>query len=285
MFHDFYTAYLDHQYPNKNPGEDSFYTHNRDSLTVTALSKASIKRDSWDPEQGFGANRPTIVNLYEYYKNSYIAAPDRFLWAGLGRMAGGAVLGGLDFLVNSEPDPDFLTCAMVLIGKQIFLDLAWQHEAFLVDSQQAITLGHEHDARFPAKESYETAWTKIASETPADIATGNKMLLANEQFTIIQPLYDAIKSNPDSGDTFSHTRAFTSNVHPYHRDFSTAFPSADVTVADDRWAWISEPDGMWEKWVVIPPDERTRLVSLAIDDIIKQRWAPTISEFLPPGSQ
>jgi hypothetical protein len=39
MFHDFYSAYLDHQYPYDNPSEDSFYTRNCDSLTVTALTK------------------------------------------------------------------------------------------------------------------------------------------------------------------------------------------------------------------------------------------------------
>ena len=42
MFHDFYSAYLDHQHPNDNPSDDSFYTRNRDSLTFTALSKASL---------------------------------------------------------------------------------------------------------------------------------------------------------------------------------------------------------------------------------------------------
>jgi hypothetical protein len=87
---------------------------------------------------------------------------------------------------------------MAPIGKQIFLDLAWQHEAFLVDPQQAIALGHEHDARSPAKESYEAAWTNIAFKIPADIAAGNKMLLANWQFTIIQPLDDSITSDPDT---------------------------------------------------------------------------------------
>jgi hypothetical protein len=94
MFSDFYATSLDRQYPNTDPSEDSFYTRNRDSFTVTALSKASINRHSWHTEQGFGANGPAIVNLYEYYKNSYLASPDKFLWAGLGRMAGGVVLGG-----------------------------------------------------------------------------------------------------------------------------------------------------------------------------------------------
>jgi hypothetical protein len=40
-------------------------------------------------------------------------------------MAGGAVLGGLDVLAGSVPDPDFPTDAMALVGKLIFLDLAF----------------------------------------------------------------------------------------------------------------------------------------------------------------
>jgi hypothetical protein len=38
----------------------------------------------------------------------YNAQPDQFLWDGLGRIAGGAVVGGLDFMTRfplSEPQP------------------------------------------------------------------------------------------------------------------------------------------------------------------------------------
>ncbi len=109
------------------------------------------------------------------------------------------------------------------------------------------------------------------------------MLLANEQFTIIQPFYDAIRNEPvwPLGWIFSRTSAFTSNIHPYHLDFITAMPGKDVTVAADRWAWITQPGGMWEKWVIIPADHRRRLVNLSMDDIIAKKWGQTIPSLVP----
>lgn len=265
---------------------DDFYTQNRDWYILQAYEKAfGQKDDSWDPSLGFAANRDRIVTLYGYYRDTYLARPGQFLWAGLGRLAGGAVVGGLDFAIRFQSDPSFLTTTMVRIGKNIFLDLVWLHEAFLDDPSKAVRLAQEHDTRHPAKRSYAEAWTKISNGSADDIADGNRMLLENEQFTIIQPLYDAIKGDPESLGTFQKTSAFTSNIHPYHRDFITAFPMGDVTVDTDRWAWIAETDGMWEKWVAMPQAERVRLINLSMDDLIAQRWGPTIDSLLPPGSQ
>jgi hypothetical protein len=195
----------------------------------------------WDPEQGFAANRDRIVKLYDYYRDTYLKRPDQFLWAGLGRMAGGTVVGGLDLVVQGGET--FLTGAMVRIGKAIFHDLAWQHEAFLDDSQTAIDNAAAQDATSPAHRSYADAWRDIASGDPEKIANGNKALLENEQFTIIQPLYDQIAASSEAL-VFRRTRAFTNKIHPYHRDFLVRFPTGDVINANDRWAWITEDDGM-----------------------------------------
>ena len=131
-------------------------------------------------------NRARILQLYEYYQRTFLARPDQFLWAGLGRMAGGAVVGGIDlFVAVPELDPGFLTTTMVRIGKEIFLDLAWQHEAFLADPVNAIQLVREHDVRHTAKASYASAWEKITSGNTEAIAEGNRMLLENEQFSIV----------------------------------------------------------------------------------------------------
>jgi hypothetical protein len=283
-YSNFYSGYLDRQYPNDDPSEMSSYTQLRDFWTASAISSSVGNRDDWDPLVGFSANRGRIVQLYNYYRDLFNSHENAFLWAGLGRMAGGAVLGGLDFLVQTTSDPSFLTNMMALIGKQIFLDLAWQHELFRSDPQQAITAAQRHDVRFHSKTSYSQDWTLIASGDPSQIATGNQGLLANEQFAIIQPLYDVIKAEPSAAGSFAHTRAFTSNIHPYHDDFETVMQTGDVTVADDRWAWITQADGMWDKWVIMPTEERRRLVNLPIDDIIAQRWGPVVPSLLPTGS-
>jgi hypothetical protein len=65
------------------------------------------------------------------------------------------------------------------------------------------------------------------------------------------------------------------------------FPTGDVTVADDRWAWITEENGMWAKWVIMPSvasEEHSRLSSLSFSDILSQRFDPVVQELLPPGA-
>jgi hypothetical protein len=238
----------------------------------------------WDPEQGFAANRARILQLYDYYNALYLKQPGQFLWAGLGRMAGGAVVGGLDLIV--QLGETFLTKTMVKIGKAIFHDLAPLHEAFLDDSGNAISMAATRDSASPARRSYADALRDIASGDSDRIANGNRALLENEQFTIIQPLYDSIAASSEAV-VFRRTRAFTNKIHPYHRDFLVRFPTGDVIRADDRWAWITEDDGMWAKWVVmesVATGERTRLVSLTFSDILAQKFDPVVQALMPPGA-
>jgi len=241
--------------------------------------------DAWDPDQGFAANRARIVQLYDYYRSTYLKRPELFLWAGLGRMAGGAVVGGLDFLLCTSPET-VLTQTMVKVGKLIFHDLAWLHEAYLDDPDAAIALAAVRDSESSGRRSYAEALRDIASGDSGRIAAGNQALLENEQFTIIQPQYDAITQSSEAM-IFARTSAFTRAVHPYHRDFLVRFPQADITRANDRWEWITEPDGMWQKWTIMPsiaPDERTRLVSLPFDDILQQNFGTPVDALLPPGA-
>ena len=285
----------------------------RDFYIRQSFQKAfgSPTKPDWDPKLGYKHNRATIIQLYDYYRRVYNADPNTFLWAGLGRMAGGAVVGGLDTAVGvptgNAVDVSFLGKKMVEIGKAIFLDIAWQHEAFQDNTNlngvngidNAFALVKQRDAEQPIpKNSYEQAWKKIVNGSDADIAAGNQMLLENEQFTIIQPRYDEIKASTDgSAETFERTSAFTGNVHPYHLDFITAMPGKDVSVFADRWAWITqEPHGMWAKWAErhrgqwgsvekMPLDYRNKLVNLDFDKIIQQRWpTPLIQDLLPPGA-
>jgi len=156
----------------------------------------------------------------------------------------------------------------------------------LDDPQLAINNAAAQGATSPARRSYADAWKDIASGDAERIANGNKALLENEQFTIIQPLYDAISASSEAL-IFRRTRAFTSKIHPYHRDFLVRFPTGDVIAADDRWAWITEDDGMWEKWknmATVAPEERTRLVSLSFSDILNQRFDPVVDELMPTGA-
>jgi hypothetical protein len=262
-------------------------------LTV-AYTKAFGQRDeaSWDAANGYAPNRARILKLYDYYRDTYLANPDAFLWAGLARMAGSVVVSGLDTMVGlpGASDPNEVTSGFVQIGKDVFHDIAWQFEAFMDDPQIALALAAQRDAEAPAHTSYALAWTQIASGAPILIASGNRALLENEQFTIIQPHYDDLKAQT----SLALTSPFTNSIHPYHRDFIVDLPTGDITVANDRWAWITLSGGMWEKWaeghgtpelpVVMSRDERVRLVSLSLDRSIRRDWAPVDQSLLPPGA-
>ncbi|MGV9674132.1 hypothetical protein ACWDSJ_02520 [Nocardia sp. NPDC003482] len=266
------------------------YTDRKSFYTNRALANANDANHlPWDPDQGFAFNRPRIVDLYAYYRDLYLRAPTQFLWAGLGRMAGGAVVGGLD------ADPGFTDQAvMVRIGRDIFFDLAWQHEAFLDDPGIILELADLHDRfnRYPRydangpipaqpgspRRSYRAAWEKILTGTDDAIAAGNRDLLENEQFSIIQPHYDFLRTHAFAG----LPTPFVNEIHPYHRAFIIERPQGDILVADDRWSWIS--DRMWTNWVAAGVDERSRLVRIPLERTSQGDFGvPGRPDLLPPG--
>jgi hypothetical protein len=274
------------------------YTDRKSFFTNRALEAAFGGRDlpDWDPAAGFGANRPRILALYDYYRDLYLRAPGRFLWAGLGRMAGGAVVGGMD---GFPPPESFLTQTMVRIGRDIFFDLAWLHEAVLADEPEAVELAELHDgfavyARYEGTtpryvrsgrvESYAAALRRITADDPSQVAEGNRMLLANEQWSVIQPHYDAISASDEVG-MFELTRTLVEPVHPYHRSFIESQPQGDVRFAQDRWNWITMPAGMLEHWAAAGEAERTRLATLPFDALLRRDFGiPGRPDLLPPGS-
>ena len=256
----------------------------RDAYISMSWINAFGKRDEagWNPDAGFAANRDRILKLYDYYAR--VAASDqRLIWAALGRMAGGAVVGGLDFMLTFQGEGP-ITKKFVEIGRAIFLDLAWQHEVFDEDPDKCVAMAADYDAELAGqgRKSYESAWKRIRDNT--DVVGANLDLLFNEQWKIIQPSYDVLRATANGFLGFDHARAFTNNIHPYHRPFIERFPTGDITLAQDRWSWIIEQDGMWDKWSRIPAAERARLNALSLDDDINGRWGTTLPEFLPVGS-
>jgi hypothetical protein len=257
----------------------------RERYTRRAFAAAfGTEEDDWDPALGFAENRAYLAGAYGYYGDLYLRS-ERFLWAGLARLAGASVIGGLDFLARKPfpnyPDPSVLTSGLVAIAKAVFLDLGWQHELFLDDPNLMSTLGAAHDAARPAHASYESAWRAIATGNPAEVATGNLDLLGIEQYSIIQPFYDQILADPAAGPVLRQTGGSARRIHPYHRNFAEVVPNGDLSDPDQRWSWIAEPGGMWEAWVALPAEERRRLVELPLEDLTAQEWGPVIAEWAP----
>jgi hypothetical protein len=227
------------------------------------------------------------VALYDYYRDLFNRRPEEFLWAGLARMAGGAVVGGLDAVPD---DNNRLVATMLRAGREIFVDLAWQHEAAIAAPRDLVRLATFHDAEVGAGTSYARAWQKMLSRDPAAIRAGNRELFKNEQFSITQRCSDALRANPPSRPGWLRRLVrgasdLTFAIHPYHRDFTLDFPTGDIGKSEERWAWIMLDGGMWEKWVTMPAAERSRLVNLDFDAIVRGSFGETIDELLPRGGR
>lgn len=261
---------------------------------------------NWNPANGFAANRAVMLAVYNYYRD-LLNYDDKLWWAGLGRMAGGAVYGGLvrDGFGDSTmtPDTGLFRRTMVKIGKDIFLDIAWQHEVY---RQCKDNLGGNFDELFrltrerdqstaptdPTPEpgmEYEQAWRLITKSgaTDADLAAGNKILLRNEQKIIIQPNYDMMKAANETSFVMSKLGVFTPNIHPYHLSFTLAMgTSVNVVDFDPRWTWITKDASMLDNWCKAGNTERRRLANLPMEpDIINQRWGQIgRPDLLPPGA-
>jgi hypothetical protein len=270
------------------------YNDRKSHYTNVALDKAhDADHPSWDPAAGWADNRPRVVDVYGYYRDLALAQPTMFLWAGLAHMAGGAIVGGLD-LVGVD---DTSKSIMIAAGRDIFFDLAWQHEAFL-DGADIVDLAGLHDqfqtyptyntpdgtegfVRVTPAASYADAWRDTTSGDENRIALGNRGLLRNEQQSIVQPHYDHLNAVTSPGGLVS---AFTNTIHPYHRGFLIDSPQGNVLDFDSRWAWITKPSGMLDNWNKAGEAERTRLVNLPFDQIIRGDFGdPGRPDLLPPG--
>ena len=271
---------------------DSAQSQLVDHYRLISLSNAGVNKEDWQPAAGYKQNRAIIQNIYEYYKALFnnSSVPDKFLWAGLGRLAGSAVLGGLDNDVSFDVDPSDVTIAMVNVGKNIFMDLAWQHEAYLdlvvanANTDTFLSALDYYDQNFPAKNKYKDAWNTIIS---GDTVSGNVALLENEQASIVQPAYDGLL-NESNNALFQNPSPFINQIHPYHLGFLISKPTGSILNFNDRWDWIlngkGQGDGMWQKWIAIPATERTRLTNIDMDRLMKADWAPVLNEFMPTGA-
>lgn len=266
----------------------------------------------WEPTDGYEVNRRILTQVYDYYRDTF-NRDHRFLWAGLGRLAGAAVVRGLDMQTRGTGELAGFTEKLFCIAKAIFYDVAWLHEAVIYDERLAWVLATGYDARphrtrydgtiipdryLRARDagvqlrpeqrvgfgSYGRAVRQITRGDTDERELGNLALLANEQWVNIQPWYDDMR-NAGQGPLLSHAGAFTRSVHPYHSDFIVSV-QGDISLAPARWRWIADvPNAMWPQWVALPESEQQRLVNLSFDHLMARRWEPLVAAHVPPGTQ
>jgi hypothetical protein len=245
-------------------------TDYKNKYTMLAYTNADIAETTWQPQLGFKANEAILLKVYIYYQQLYLKAPDKFLWLGLARLTGGQVLWGMRRLCGIAKDPCAITQHIVQIAKDIFDELAWQHEMFL--QEPTVLIQYLKTIEKNKKYLPSDIWNNIFTGDATAIANANMQQLHNEQFSTVQHHYDAIRLDNYSRKYLLLTRFVMRNIHPYHNRFIVAVPFKDVTLFKYRWQWISAANGMWPTWIALGQAERTRLIALSNNDVISHNW-------------
>ncbi len=170
-----------------------------------ALRQARIDVREWQPQEGFVANRDTVVKVYDYYRSLFVDRPE-LRWAGMARLAGAPVYAGLQdtsFTPDVFSGPAFVERQLLEMQKAIFEDLAWQHELYRhqgIEGIRAVYAGFSFMFSDAGPRNREVvgdtrmlpAWEDIASGDESRIRRGNLILVTREQDAVLQPYYDDI---------------------------------------------------------------------------------------------
>jgi hypothetical protein len=166
---------------------------------------------------------------------------------------------------------------LMVMGKNIFGDLAWQHEAYH-------ELGLSEIKRFADLNQlgvgYYEAWKKIDSGDPQKIWEGNCKLLWYEQHDIIARGYAKLQKMVFVPTAMS---ALAQSPHPWGEPFYAYYdappgippllksPSLvpvltrDVTRFNDRWGWLE--NNIWLTWKAHSEAQRTSLINRSLADL------------------
>ncbi len=250
-----------------------------------ALREAGISSDHWVPIKGFSHNKTVMANVYRWYQKTWQRKPDRLHWAGIAYLAGGSVYGGLQRLSSMKPyihglaaysawdlqgtgvklveNLDRLEVAVIKINKDIFMDLAWQHVAFL---ERGILELRARSAANELDKATLDAWEDIESGVAARVWKGNYELLRREQKEIAQAGYEEVIKI----GMIRELSLEAINPLPGEKSFSEAFPGGNLTLFSDRWTWISK--NIWDPWRALEPRIRDRLLSTSFEDVVERRF-------------
>ena len=226
------------------------------------VSNPGVDIDSYVVANDFLNNRPYIHSVYEYYAKLHFDNAEQFYWAGLAKLAGAPVYGGLSDAQNGRAGVAIGTFGIVQDGIlktiqdtlinaniNIFKDLAYQFVAYRASGIGAIEHLREID-NIP--QSILVSWTKIddgyRSNDTSLIHTGNQELLRREQNVILAPTYVTLNNLASGSVSFMFSK-LAKNPIAGGPDFDAVVPGGNIAVFTDRWNWISDPEqGMWKLW-------------------------------------
>ncbi len=230
------------------------------------FNNTGIDMNQYVVANDFLPNRPYIYSVYEYYAKLHdkgdgqtaTGGRDKFLWAGLAKLAGAPVYGGMSDAQNGRDGLAIASFGVIndgiLKGIQdllidanikIYNDLAYQFVAYRTGGIKSM----EHLKKLGTIDtSNYNAWKAIDEAGPAEIANANQVLLRREQEIILADTYTDLLSLWDGwiADAFSW---LTRNPIVGGPSFQSVIPNGNIAVFADRWGWITHPQqGMWLLW-------------------------------------
>ena len=299
-----------------------------------AMQQLGIDPSHWDTAKGTEYNWDTIRSVYDFYGQAYLANPD-LQWAGMANMIGPSFAGGFRDMamlrdlaqqITNNPAADiplpvldqleqlagmsdqeirFYETSMLDMNKEIFLDQARQHQAYLTGGIDEINRLRDSGAIDP---DTARAWADIDSGDPGRVQEGNTALLYREQNDIIADDYDNMRAHPGGeAVTYMVTLAgepsipgarsypevfpysfsvespgpenipFTSWDNPaqFRTDFTTGFPDGNIANADQRWELIRQDTlPAYQQLLASDPARAAQIIGSDFDGRVDQ-YRPT----------
>ncbi len=156
-----------------------------------------------------------------------------------------------------------LEAAVVMINKDIFMDLGWQHLAY--DQYGIKEIREAHDRGELTDESLG-AWEDIDSGDGHRVAAGNLTHLLREQRDIAPAGYLRI-IELERGFA-AQLSAQAGNPIPGGIPFRRSQPTGDLTAFADRWKWIE--NDIFGVWAWMTPAGREHFTSMSLDELSRE---------------
>lgn len=175
--------------------------------------------------------------------------------------------------------------------RQIFMDLAWQHEAFLAGGIVEI---RRHGARGTLDVRTVRAWEHIATGDPDRVRAGTMGLIEREQKRVIQDEYDRMRDHHGPvGEAFTDLmtwmadnpipggRSYTDVSHrkigvdlpdlpgplPDLPDLSIKVPKGNVADYEDRMRWIKKDVApTYDRFIHRHPDKMREMLETPVSE-------------------
>ncbi|MGH7139011.1 MAG: hypothetical protein ACREHD_24970 [Pirellulales bacterium] len=265
----------------------------KDAYRALVLWRAGITADDLAGYTDFSERNQAIMQkIYGYYLSVFQENGD-LLWAGMAKLAGNTVWNALAVNIQVDGIPvgplaknapgsgpaqvqAFMERELLAMNLEIFLDLAWVHEAYLRGGIEELrSLVQSGELSQNVLDGFELIDRGIRQGSDDLIQQGNAMLLQREQQTILMRGYAEL-ARLNLGKLMG---ALAKSPVPGGKPFSESVPGGDLANFADRWRWILKE--MLPNWNNMDPELRQKLAEAPLGSTLDDLIAIIARYYLP----